>query len=210
LVTLDRSGHEVQVDWGRLLVGQLEFYWDVHLRPRLDGLTDEEYFWEPVEGCWSLRRAEDGSYRLDQRFPEPSPPPVTTIAWRLVHVGATCLANRASAFFGDVQVPEDADMFDPRRVPVDLPGTAEEAIAFLERSYRRWRDGIAGLDEEGLRRPLGPKGGPYADDPMAELIAHINREVMHHGAEICLLRDLYRASGATGRDSRLVPAARGG
>ena len=40
--------------------------------------------------------------------------------------------------------------------------------------------------------------------PLAELIAHLNREVMHHGAEICLLRDLYRASGATTRDSRLV------
>jgi hypothetical protein len=40
---------------------------------------------------------------------------------------------------------------------------------------------------------------------MAELIAPINREVMHHGAEIGLLRDLYRATGATTRDSRLVP-----
>jgi hypothetical protein len=40
---------------------------------------------------------------------------------------------------------------------------------------------------------------------MAELIVHINREVMHHGAEICLLRDLYRATGATTRDSRLLP-----
>ena len=59
-------------------------------------------------------------------------------------------------------------------------------------------------DDEGLRRPLGPRGGPYADDAMAELIAHINREVMHHGAEICLLRDLYRATGATSRASRLV------
>jgi hypothetical protein len=199
----------VELDWGRLLVGQLEFYWDVHLRPRLEGLTDEEYFWEPVEGCWSLRRAADGRWRLDGAWPEtsppPSPPPLTTIAWRLVHIGATCLANRASAFFGDAGVPADADMFDPRRVPADLPGGAEEAVAFLERSYRRWHDGIAGLDEEGLRRPLGPRGGPYAADPMAELIVHISREVMHHGAEIALLRDLYRATGATGRDSRLVP-----
>jgi hypothetical protein len=68
-----RSERAVRVDWGGLLVGQLEFYWDVHLRPRLDGLTDEEYFWEPVEGCWSLRRAADGSYRLDQQLPEPTP-----------------------------------------------------------------------------------------------------------------------------------------
>jgi DinB superfamily len=194
----------VRVDWGRLLVGQLEFYWDVHLRPRLDGLSDEEYLWEPAEGCWSLRRAPDGGWRLDGGRPEPSPPPVTTIAWRLVHVGATCLANRASAFFDCAEVPAGADMFDPRLVPADLPGGADAAVAFLERSYRRWHDGIAALDEEGLGRPLGPRGGPYAEDPMAELVAHINREVMHHGAEIALLRDLYRATGATTRDSRLV------
>ena len=37
-------------NWGALLVAQLEFYWEVHLRPRLEGLSDEEYFWEPVEG----------------------------------------------------------------------------------------------------------------------------------------------------------------
>jgi hypothetical protein len=137
--------------------------------------------------------------------PRAGPPPLTTIAWRLVHVGATCLANRASAFFGDGTVPADADMFDPRHVPADLPAGATEAVAFLERSYRHWHDGIAALDDEGLRRPLGPRGGPYAEDPMAALIAHINREVMHHGAEIGLLRDLYRASGATTRGSRLVP-----
>ena len=113
--------------------------------------------------------------------------------------------RRASAFFGDGIVPADADMFDHRHVPTDLPGDAEAAVAFLERSYRRWHDGIAALDEEGLRRPLGPTGGPYATDPMAALIAHINREAMHHGAEIGLLRDLYRATGATSRHSRLVP-----
>jgi hypothetical protein len=199
------SEQAVGIDWGRLLVGQLEFYWAVHLRPRLDGLSDEEYLWEPVEGCWSLRPGPDGRWRLDQPEPEPEPPPVTTIAWRLVHIGATCLANRASAFFGDGSVPADADMFDPRHVPADLPGGAAEAVAFLERSYRRWHDGIAALDDEGLARPLGPRGGPFAEDPMAELIAHISREVMHHGAEIALLRDLWRSTGATTRHSRLVP-----
>lgn len=25
------------------------------LRDRLDGLTDQEYFWEPADGCWSVR-----------------------------------------------------------------------------------------------------------------------------------------------------------
>ena len=199
----------MELEWGRVLVEQLEFYWNVHLRPRLDGLTDEEYFWEPVDGCWSLRRADDGTYRLDGGWPEPSPTPVTTIAWRLVHIGATCFANRASTFFGDGSVPDDADMGDPRHVPTDLPGSAADAIAFLEWSYGWWHRGISSLDEEGMRAPLGRKGGPYAKDPMAALVAHISREAMHHGAEICLLRDLYRATGATTRDSRLIPRRAG-
>lgn len=190
--------------WGPLLVGQLEFYWEVHLRPRLEGLTDEEYFWEPVAGCWSLRRGADGRYTLDGQWPEPSPAPVTTIAWRLVHVGALCLANRASAFFGDGSVPDDADMFDPRHVPSDLPASAAAGIAFLEQSYHKWHDGFAALDDDELQAPLGPKGGPFADDSMAALVLHISREVTHHGGEICLLRDLYRASGASSRHDRLI------
>lgn len=193
------------VELSRVLVEQLEFYWDVHLRPRLEGLSDEEYFWEPVDGCWSLRRGDDGRWRLDQQRPGPTPPPLTTIAWRLVHLGATCFANRASAFFGDGSVPEDADMADPRHVPTDLPGRAGEAVAFLERSYAQWRQGIASLDDQAMLRPLGPRGGRFAKDSMGQLVAHISREAMHHGAEIALLRDLYRASGATSRHSRLIP-----
>ena len=193
-------------NWGALLVAQLEFYWEVHLRPRLEGLSDEEYFWEPVEGCWSLRRREDGHYALDGQWPPPVLPPVTTIAWRLVHIGAGCLSNRASAFFGDGSVPADADMFDRRHVPTALPAGAAEGIAFLEQAYQRWHDGIAALDDAGLRAPLGPRGAQFDAEPMAGLILHINREVMHHGAEIGLLRDLYRATGATTRHIRLIPS----
>jgi hypothetical protein len=196
---------EMTMNWTALLVGQLEFYWDVHLHPRLKGLSDEEYFWEPVAGCWSLRPGKDGRYVLDGQRPEPDPPPFTTIAWRLVHLGATCLANRANAFFGDAGDSDNATMADPRYVPTNLPGSADEGIAFLEWAYHKWHDGIAALDETGLKAPLGPKGGPYAGDPMAGLIVHINREVMHHGGEICLLRDLYRATGARTRHDRLIP-----
>jgi DinB superfamily len=194
------------LNWGALLVAQLEFYWEFHLRPRLEGLSDEEYFWEPVEGCWSLRRGEDGRYAFDGQWPPPVPPPVTSIAWRLVHLGAGCLANRASAFFGDGSVPVDADMFDHRHVPTALPTSATQGIAFLEQAYEQWHDGIATLDDAGLQAPLGPRGAQFATEPMAGLILHINREVMHHGGEIGLLRDLYRATGATTRHSRLIPS----
>jgi hypothetical protein len=73
------------VDWGALLVGQLAFYWDVHLRPRLEGLTDEEYFWEPVEGCWSLRPTENGTYALDSQFTVARTIPVTAGNHRLAY-----------------------------------------------------------------------------------------------------------------------------
>ena len=48
-------------------------------RNRLAGLTDDEYFWEPVPGCWTIRRADSGDYRADHAD-QPGTPPVTTIA----------------------------------------------------------------------------------------------------------------------------------
>jgi hypothetical protein len=187
-------------DYGRLIISQLEFYWEFHLRPRLEGLTDDEYFWEPVDGCWSLRRGPDGRFVQDRRRREPVPPPVTTLAWRIVHVG-TAMSTRTSTFFGDGSAPPGADMFHPAHWPAELPGTAEDGLKFLDGCYADWHTAISGLDREALERPLGPRGGNFAAEPMIALIVHINREVMHHGGEIGVLRDLYRAGGSlrTGR-----------
>jgi DinB family protein len=176
-------------DYGRLLVSQLEFYWDVHLRPRLDGLTDEEYLWEPADGCWSIRPDGSGGFRLDREPGRPDPAPITTIAWRIFHV-ATGMSTRTSTFFGG---GPEADMFDPGHLPPELPGTAADGLTLLDTSYADWHDAISGLDAAALDEPLGWKGSFFAKDPMAALIVHVNREVMHHGGEICLLRDLYRA-----------------
>ena len=38
------------------LADQLDWHWRNALRPRLEGLTDDEYFWEPVRDCWTLHR----------------------------------------------------------------------------------------------------------------------------------------------------------
>jgi len=37
------------------LVQQLDWHWANQLRPRLAGLTDAEYFWEPVAHAWNVR-----------------------------------------------------------------------------------------------------------------------------------------------------------
>ena len=54
----DRNGpHSVRtvdamdIDWTHELVEQFDWHWTHHLRPRLDGLTDDEYLWEPDPGC---------------------------------------------------------------------------------------------------------------------------------------------------------------
>ncbi|MDY6999968.1 MAG: DinB family protein, partial [Actinomycetota bacterium] len=52
-------------------------------------------------------------------------------------------------------------------------------------------EGVAGLHDERLFLPLGPAEGPWSEKSMVDLVLHINREVIHHGAEIALLRDLY-------------------
>jgi|GEM_PF-153667 len=179
--------------WGPELIDQLDFYWGAHLWPRLQGLSDEEYLWEPAGGAWSLRPDDDGVLRLEQFGPEPPTPPLTTIAWRAVHIARDVMGARARALFGPTSAPDDADMFDARHWPEPLPATAEGGLALLDAGYRAWREGVARLSDAELRAPIGPKGGPFAADSLSLLVLHINREVMAHGAEICLLRDLYRA-----------------
>src|ERR1700677_1190504 len=133
------------VDWNFQLAEQLDAHWRTQLRPRLDGMTDAEYRWEPVPGAWNVRprgtgtapiEAGRGEFTMDFAMPEPTPAPVTTIAWRIGHIV------------------------------------------------------VGGLGTDGLARPCGPAEGPWAESSMAELVLHINREMLHHGAEIALLRDL--------------------
>jgi len=175
-----------------LLLDQAAFYWDAHLWPRLQGLTDDEYLWEPAERCWSLRAGDDGVVRVETEVPEPTPPPVTTIAWRTAHLGRDVWGARARALFGPTAAPPEADMFDPRHWPDPLPLTAAGGLDLLRQGWTLWREQLERLDDEALLRPLGPRGGWFADDSLAALVAHLNREAMAHGAEICLLRDLHR------------------
>jgi hypothetical protein len=180
------------VNWSEELLAQLDWYWANLFRPRLEGLTDEEYFWEPVPNCWTVRRQPDGHWAPDYIFPEPKPAPVTTIAWRLCHIGGPVLAWRnAKHFCGEAFDIAKHDW------PGGWPGSAAEAIAWVERGYATWKAGVSSLDGEALATPVGAKE-PFPDAPMAALVLHINREFIHHGAEVALLRDLYRARfGAT-------------
>ncbi len=186
------------VDWNRELAEQLDWHWREQLRPRLDGLTDGEYRWEPVPGAWNVRprgtgtapiAAGSGEFTADFAIPAPVPPPVTTIAWRMGHVVVGVLGMRVASHFGGPPVDYETHRY---------PGDAATALAQLDAAYALWIAGVRGLGADGLARACGPAEGPHADAPMAALVLHINREMLHHGAEIALLRDLYlwRLGGA--------------
>jgi hypothetical protein len=57
--------------------------------------------------------------------------------------------------------------------------------------YAAWLIGVKSLGEAGLARPCVPAEGPFADYPWPHSLLHINRETLHHGAEMDPLRDLY-------------------
>jgi hypothetical protein len=189
--------------WNSLLREQLTWHWTSQLRPRLDGLTDGEYSWEPAPGSWSVRprgtgtapvQAGSGAMTIDFAVPEPDPPPVTTIAWRLGHVVVGVLAVRNAAHFGRAATDYQSFEYAP---------TAAAALDQLDTEYARWLAGVESLGETGLLRPCGEAEGPYAGRPLAALVLHVNRELVHHLAEVCLLRDLHlHTQQQTRRDAR--------
>jgi hypothetical protein len=145
-------------------------------------LTDAEALWEPTEGCWTVRRLADGSVAADSVKPDPVPAPVTTIAWRMWHIAVDCLDGYSSRLF--------------QRSGTGLTGTAwvldvQRGLDLLERAWQSFYAGLADVGPDGLFRLLGPAWGPYADSTVLALALHAQREVVHHGAELGLLRDLF-------------------
>ena len=154
------------------------------LGERLEGLTEDEYRWEPVPGCWNVRPDPGSPSGWTVDYPagvHPVPPPLTTIAWRLLHI-----SDGNSIYW------EHA--FGPRvRSFADLPphGDAAGALAYLEESQRPVTATLAEVDDAQLDvlRPthLG------VEWPAHRVLALLVDEQVHHGAEVAVLRDLYRA-----------------
>lgn len=166
------------------LITTFDYVW-TRLTARLTGLTDDEYFWEPVADCWSLRQSNDGRWLLDGGGgggPAPDPAPITTIAWRLGHVAGMAVGGFANRRFGDAKLTPDQ---------IAYPPTVSAIPEFLDEQYQAWHTGLTGLTDSEWTAPLGPTWGPYADSSTIDLALHVLDEVIHHSAEIALLRDLY-------------------
>jgi hypothetical protein len=153
------------------------------LRERLVGLTDDEFRWEPVPGCWNVRRVGD-SWTMDYPDVAPDPPPVTTIAWRLLHI------THGTWMYADHAFGSGTMSF----LDLEIHGTAAAAVEDLVASQQRLADVLDRLDDAGLERDVATHLG---DEPWtaAAVITTLIDEQIHHGAEIGLLRDLYLRLG---------------
>jgi hypothetical protein len=65
----------------------------------------------------------------------------------------------------------------------------------MNEGIRRWRDGLAQMTDEDAST-VGRSQYPDGLDrelPLIDIVWWQNRELIHHGAEMAVLRDLYQA-----------------
>ena len=156
---------------------------------RLDHVSDDEFFWEPVPNCWTVHRRSDppraagadgsGEWVIDYEIPEPEPAPFTTIAWRIVHVAAVNYLYFDYAF-GTASLSFDLEM----------PGSATDAVAWLKASQAQLTAVISELAEDDLEELTLTNWGERW--PCERIWRTLIDEQVHHGAEVSLLRDLRR------------------
>lgn len=136
------------------------------IRDRVEGLSDEEFWWAPVEDAWTVRKTDRGTWAADYEYPDPEPAPITTIGWRVVHV-AECKVMYHEYAFGEARLtwPD-----------LDSPHTAADSIRALERgndlvsgALRTFDDDALSPGEDELGRVVAGLADLLDDDPSRSL-----------------------------------------
>jgi DinB superfamily len=165
------------------LLAQFDTSLDLLLQ-RLDGLTDEEYRWSPVPGAADLVPVVGDAMVATEND---GGQPIRTIAWMLAHLVDGFL-TRADHVDGTHSL---AEAYGP------FPTAAVDAVDEFVRAAARWRSAVAGADAEQALQ-VGYSQYPAGLDrrlPFVDIVWWVNRELIHHGADIALIRDLYLALG---------------
>ena len=169
---------------------RLHDHWYERLRTRIEGLTDEEFFWEPAPRCWSLRPGDGGAFRPDFGLVFTEDAPVTTIAWRLWHIIDMLKEDRCALYLGLEPEASAAETW--------VPASVNEATDMLARANDAFRRYLVATDEDQLDAeiPRSFMGGRTRKGGRTRLtfVLHMLDEFVHHSAEVALLRDLWRAS----------------
>jgi hypothetical protein len=178
-------------------------------------LTDEEFFWEPTPSTWSVRRVEacrtptpfgSGDWRVDFG-PEPTPAPMTSIAWLCWHIGSMPARLTEIDFLGGAHTMASG-WTSPYLTHHKIFTNAADATAGLRDGWSGLREALDRTTDEQLevhtsrytyanapmRDGLCVLGPPGPEHAATFFVAGALNEVSHHASQICVLRDLYAAT----------------
>ena len=176
-------------------------------------LTDDEFFWEPFTTTWSVRRQDEcrtsdpfgaGEWVADFEIPEPTPVPMTTIAWLYWHMGSVPGRVCDIDFLGGARTMASG-WTSPYLTHHPIFTSAAEAVSALRDGWQRLRGAIEGAGDDQLEVTTAgytyaaepPRGGPCVLGPPGTIrpathfIAGTLNEVSHHATQIGALRDAY-------------------
>lgn len=169
-----------------LLKIQLRHVW-VNARWVLEDLAEDEYRWEPAPLCWSIRqRSPDvagwgaGQWVCEDEWPPPEPVPVTTIAWRIVHLAAWTDIYRDWTFGGATAHLQD----------IEIPGDCDGGLSWLHGAQDAFTAAVDEVTDEAMFDLRPAHWGEAL--PIAHLVTSMLTEHVHHIAEVGVLRDLHR------------------
>jgi DinB superfamily len=175
-------------------------------------LIDDEFFWEPARGCWSVRR------RSECRTPTPfgtgvwvadfdgglveraargeASEPLTTVAWLMWHV-ASMPGRLAELDFLAGTHSAESGWTSPYIADHPVFTSADEAVQTMRQGWRALDKALQASTDGQLEQQTRfwgyPAPGPRA--PAYQVVALMLNEISHHAAQVCVLRDLYRVRG---------------
>ena len=172
-------------------------------------LTDDEFFWEPFPGSWSVRRREDcqtptpfgsGDWVVDfdselavTSVIGKAVEPITTIAWLMWHCGSMSGRTAELDFLGGSKTAESG-WTSPYIADHPRFTSAAEAVEAFQSGWRGLRLALEATTDEQLEQLTRYWGypGPGPAAPGHHIVASVLNEISHHGTQICMLRDLFR------------------
>ncbi len=199
------------------LMEQIEWY---TLKRVWTDLTDDELFWEPAAGAWGVRRRGDcrsptpfgdGDWVSDfdselvvAAVMGGEIEPLTTIGWLLWHVGSVPGRVADLDFLGGSKALSSG-WTSPYLSPHPVFATASGATEALRAGWESLKAALRDTDDERMEQvtanysyaPEPPRGGlmvvgpPGPEAPGYFAVTGALNEISHHGAQVCVLRDLY-------------------
>ena len=130
-------------------------------------LSEDEFFWEPVPGSWSVRRREEcrtphpfgtGEWVVDfdggvagAAVDDRAVKPLTTIAWLFWHVGSMAGRGAELDFLGGTKSAESG-WTAPYLGHHPVFGSSSEAAEAMRTEWRSLDQAIRASTDEGLER----------------------------------------------------------